>query len=249
MKKIKKLFTAAIAAVLISTVSFTTSVFAAIPIAETTSDTYNSEAETYYNMLPSGIREAFESQGWTIHIKDIDTVNAEAVSLGANLSEDEYVAGFTETNSKTIVLVDQYTGYALNHEMGHYVDIVLNNETSQSDTFSAIYASEKDLLDGGSNDYAQTDSSEYFAEAFREYIECAGYLQSTCPETYEYIDSIVSQYGGTTTLGVTELTRAEEGDSSQTSENGQQPGPQDRRIVMIRGDHMHPGQMHMGMFH
>ncbi|MCR5526873.1 MAG: hypothetical protein K6F39_05760 [Lachnospiraceae bacterium] len=242
MRRLKKFITAAVSAALIASFTLTTSVFAAIPIAETTSDSYSSEAESYYNMLPSGVRESFESQGWTIHIKDLNTVNAEASSLGADVSEGEYVAGYTDTASKTIVLADQYAGYAMNHEMGHFVDMIMNNSTSQTEAFTTIYAAEKNQFDGGSNSYAQSDSYEYFAEAFREYIECAGYLQATAPQTYEYIDAIVSPYGGTTTLGVTTLTRAESGSSSESSDSGQNMMPKEPRIVMIRD----VGPMHSG---
>lgn len=243
MKRLNKIVTAVITAVFIASSTLTTSVYAAIPIVETTSEACNLEAESYYNMLPTGVKEAFENLCWTVRIKDLGTVNAEASSLGADISEGEYVAGYTDTASNTVVLSDEYAAYAINHEIGHFVDMIMNNSISQTSEFAAIYAAEKDLFDGGDNSYAKTDAYEYFAEAFREYVECAGYLSATAPQTFAYIDELMASYGGTSTLGVTTLTRADDGKNSGSSDTEQHFVPDDQHIVMIRNF----GTMHSGM--
>ena len=43
--------------------------------------------------------------------------------------------------------------------------------------------------------------NEYFAETFALYIEYAGSLQQDFPQTYDYMDRLISPYGGTTTKG------------------------------------------------
>ena len=80
---------------------------------------------------------------------------------------------------------------------------------SDSNTFETIYKAEASSFDGGTNDYAMSDAGEYFADAFREYVECAGYLKKTCPQTYDFLDGYVSAYGGTSTLNVTYYARCD----------------------------------------
>ncbi len=183
------------------------SVLAACPITASTDSSATNETQHYYNMLPYALREQFESDGWTIEISDIATVNIIS-SLYGGVSLGGYVAGFTETNSKTIMLSDTDAGGAINHEIGHYFDY-LNNYTSESLSFYEIYKNEASFFDYGNNGYAKTNSEEYFAEAFREYVECAGFLQATCPRTYDYINYLMEDYGGTYTNDVIELTRCE----------------------------------------
>lgn len=179
--------------------------FASCPISQSTSESASVEAEKYYNMLPSALRKQFESEGWTITITSVAAVNMASAAFGG-VSGAGYVAGFTHGFSKMIILADTDAGSAINHEMGHYLDYS-KSMPSESALFKDIYTAEAALLDGGSNEYAKSAPAEYFAEAFREYIECGGYLKSTCPRTYSFIDGYVYAYGGTQTEGVTEYTR------------------------------------------
>ncbi|WP_026522329.1 anthrax toxin lethal factor-related metalloendopeptidase [Butyrivibrio sp. VCB2001] len=180
-------------------------VFASCPISQSTSKSASAEAEKYYNMLPSALRKQFESEGWTITITSVTAVNMASAAFGG-VSGAGYVAGFTHGLSKMIILADTDAGSAINHEMGHYLDYS-KNMPSESALFQDIYKSEATLFDGGSNEYAKSAPAEYFAEAFREYIECGGYLKSTCPRTYSFIDGYVFAYGGTQTENVMEYTR------------------------------------------
>ncbi len=205
----KKLFQGIIALILMFTILLNNSIMvqASCPITSSTSTSASIEAEKYYNMLPSALRSKFESQGWEIMISDVTSVNMMSAMYGG-FSLGGYVAGFTESYSKIIMLADSDAGSAMNHEMGHYFDY-LQGRTSDSKQFSDIYKAESTLLDGGSNEYAKSETSEYFAEAFREYIECAGYLKNTCSRTYSYIDGLMAAYGGTSTNGIVEYTRCE----------------------------------------
>ena len=181
--------------------------YASCPISKSTDSSASAEAEKYYNMLPSGVRNAFESKGWHIEITDVASVNYISTLYGG-FALGGYVAGFTESYSKVIMLSDTDAGSAMNHEMGHFFDYI-SGHISESNTFASIYNAEASSLDGGDNSYAQSDQTEYFAEAYREYIECAGYLKNTCPQTYAFIDGYMQAYGGTSTLSTTTYARCD----------------------------------------
>lgn len=181
--------------------------YAACPISESTNASASAEAERYYNMLPSALRSQFESEGWEIMISSVTAVNLASAAFGG-IPGLGYVAGFTHPLSKMIILSDTDAGGAMNHEMGHYFNYSIGM-ASESDLFQDIFREEASNLDGGANDYAMSDTGEYFAEAFREYIECAGYLKSCCPRTYSFIDGYMIGYGGTLTNDVYAYTRCE----------------------------------------
>ncbi len=181
---------------------------AAFPLAESNSKKASEEAEEYYNKLPQGVRSAFETYGWRVIITDVFKVNYIATLYGG-FQSGGYIAGYTESMSKSIVLSNTDAGASMNHEMGHFFDHILANEVSTSDQFVKIFNDESGYFDEGINDYAMSDPSEYFAEAFREYVECAGYLKKCCPSTYAVMDNLVSPYGGTQTASITEYQRCD----------------------------------------
>lgn len=206
MKKIRMIIVLLCSLMLVNYSSIVS--YASCPISESNDVDASAEAEKYYNMLPGALRSQFESEGWEILIKDVASVNLACAALGGPVGGGGYVAGFTHSFSRMIILSNTDAGGAMNHEFGHYFDFS-KGKASDSSLFQDIYANEKTSFDDGSNDYAMSGSGEYFAEAFREYVECAGYLKITCPRTYNFIDGYMSAYGGTSTNDVYELTRCE----------------------------------------
>ena len=195
----------AVTLALILTICSSFTAFASCPINSSTSESASAEAREYYNLLPQGVKDMFETKGWKIEISDLVAVNYYG-SIYGGFSLEGYIAGYTDSEAKEIVLADTDTGAALNHEMGHFFDYNVGM-VSASQEFAKIFKAEVSSFDKGNNTYSYTDASEFFAEAFREYVECAGYLKKTCPQTYAFIDDLVADYGGTTTLGVKEYTR------------------------------------------
>ncbi|WP_049945261.1 anthrax toxin lethal factor-related metalloendopeptidase [Butyrivibrio sp. AC2005] len=205
---------------------------AAFPLKESNSDTASVEAEEYYNKLPQGVRNAFESYGWRVIITDVFKVNyISALYNGA--PKGGYVAGYTETLSKSIVLANTDAGAAINHEMGHFFDYILAGNVSESQEFYSIYSAECANFDGGGNSYAMSDPTEYFAEAFREYVECAGYLKARCPDTYAVLDGLVSPYGRTQTDAVTDYARC---NSHVVSETARQAANKFKDLAVLAVD-------------
>ena len=182
------------------------------PIVETSSEAMANKVRAIYNMFPEPIRNDFEANGWKIKIVPQDAIREQDIIASLIPKFFGILAGLTDTGQDTIFLDDEYADEAMSHEMGHYVDMVLLGSDdippSYSEEFRNIYEQEKE---GFKTDYPKSTAHEYFAEAFSLYIECAGSMQQDFPRTYEYMDRLISPYGGTTTKGKI-LTQSEKND-------------------------------------
>lgn len=178
------------------------SVASSAPIVESSNPSMSEKVKAVYNLIPESIRKDYENNGWVIKIAPQETIRKEDPWLGSLPTIFGIIAGLTVTSQNTIYLDDKYGEEATAHEMGHYVDIVLLGTEdwppSYSDEFRSIYEKEKN---GFNDDYPKSDPHEYFAETFALYIEYAGSLQQDFPQTYDYMDRLISPYGGTTTKG------------------------------------------------
>lgn len=81
----------------------------------------------------------------------------------------------------------QYVNSVVAHEYGHFLDF-LTNESSALPEFIQIYEMEKvNFKVDYSHEYSISDKSEYYAQAFSEYILNPQRLQENTPATYSYI--------------------------------------------------------------
>ena len=178
------------------------SIVSSAPIVESSNPSISEKVKVVYNLIPESIRQDYEKNGWVIKIAPQETIRKEDPWIGSLPAIFGIIAGLTVTSQNTIYLDDKYGAEAASHEMGHYVDMVLLGTDdwppSYSDEFESIYEREKN---GFSDDYPKSDAHEYFAETFGLYIEYAGSLQQYFPQTYEYMDRLISPYDGTTTKG------------------------------------------------
>lgn len=107
----------------------------------------------------------------------------------------KYIGGITFKQSKVIFLNEEYVSTSLLHEIGH----AINDEygfLSDTEEFKNIYESEKENFDcyvgDGDEEHCIKNTSEYFAEAFHQYLLAADLLKEDCPATYNYIDSFLN---------------------------------------------------------
>lgn len=98
-------------------------------------------------------------------------------------------AGLFVKSDKTILLDSNAVDWAFNHEYGHFIDNI-NYNISTSRTFKDIYNNEKNKFDFINKEYANSSTTEYFACAYREYIEQPNKLKNMCIETYNFIDGL-----------------------------------------------------------
>lgn len=151
-----------------------------------------------YNMIPVEIRNAFEVMNWRIEVTDMATILA---YRGADAKQYPWyyeLAGSTIADLKLIVLSNKrdYSIESINHEMGHFFDNILtpyngNGRAGRRPEFYIIFNEEKAFL---GTEYTSSSATEFFAEAFKYYVENPAFLAQACPKTYNYIHDEVQKY-------------------------------------------------------
>lgn len=146
-------------------------------------------AYNIWYMIPTPLRTEFTLDGWKVSIITGDMATLFPEHAGAE--------ALTVVENKMIYIEDRQKAFrdSLVHEFGHYLDIK-EDRVSQSDDFKALYDSEKGYLYevDNYNNNGISNSTEYFAECFEQYVMYPELLQETCPQTYEYIGNIVEKY-------------------------------------------------------
>ena len=118
-------------------------------------------------LVDTRIKSAYEALGFTVEINP-------GVS---------YSGYFTAREQKITLRRNDDTIY---HELGHFLAFVAGNVDTKSE-FMAVYQEEKDLMESVRKAYAIQNSSEYFAESFREYTLDPVTLKNKRPKTYQSI--------------------------------------------------------------
>lgn len=153
--------------------------------------------------LPEKMVKEFADNDWHIYISK----NSIETHIGERKPKDftePHICGITFWEARIIIIPINNTKYvsskyndiilSLVHEFGHYLDRSKGYQ-SQSYTFQNIYDSEGqrfcEVLCTASN---TSDSFEYFAEAFAEYVRCKERLEEVVPRTYNYLKKIFSEY-------------------------------------------------------
>ena len=158
-----------------------------------------------YNKNPSEVTSAFETLGWQFEYAPEEQMSSyyKKVYNTDTVPEDLSVQGATIFEDKTIYLINSSKGAstALNHEVGHFVDYcyavsgtgTLFSETSD---FNKIYEKEaktSKIFD----EYAVSTATEYFATAYKNYVENNSTLKKDYPNTYTMVDSCLLVIGET----------------------------------------------------
>lgn len=166
-------------------------------------------AMNYWNKIPSHIRSMFFEKGWTL------TLTTNKLYTG----EDTIgLCSYSTRNLTVLVTNNKYIRNALIHEVGHFYDYSLGRPSNKA-LFKEIFNEEKGyrpFVNGTSHSYST--QSEYFAEAFEDYIRYPNSLKSRAPRTYEYIRYCVVNGTAPTTTTVT-TTTTPIGESSTSTPN------------------------------
>ena len=78
------------------------------------------------------------------------------------------------------------------HELGHFLAFVAGNYDVSS-AFKDVYNREKSLYTGRNQAYILKNSSEYFAESYRDYVLNKSELKSQRPLTYGAIETALGR--------------------------------------------------------
>ena len=100
-------------------------------------------------------------------------------------------SGYYDTRNRKITL--RKLDDTVYHELGHFVAFISGN-TDQTAAFKAIFAQEKALYTAYNKSYVTQNSSEYFAESFKEYTLNPAALKSARPKTYAAVQEAVSTF-------------------------------------------------------
>lgn len=141
-------------------------------------------------LLPKALVDDFYADGY------ICVVRPDIVSNNPDLEDDgtHRVLGYIDSTNKAVVLRRPYgpDSATLYHEMGHYLDSryknVYGTSASESQDFLSIYNEEKQ----NASSYAQTKSSEYFAENYANYLMTPFKFKESCPRTYAFFEETVN---------------------------------------------------------
>ena len=99
-------------------------------------------------------------------------------------------SGYFSVQSHNITL-KRSSGDTLYHELGHFVGWLAGNADTSSE-FTAIYNKEKGALKSANYQYLTQNSSEYFAESYKEYVLSPQSLKSARPQTYAFVQKAVN---------------------------------------------------------
>lgn len=139
--------------------------------------------------IPSHILECFNEHGFQVVLTDVNI--AERYYHDTSLGD---IAGLFVENESTIYISSKrnYINHSTIHEFGHFFDYI-NDWSSLSKDFTNIYIEEKDNLKIISHDnHYKSNSSEFFATSFQQYLNNPEKLKNEVPKTYNYLKEMLN---------------------------------------------------------
>ena len=123
---------------------------------------------------------------------DANVLNAfENLEFKIEINPTSSYSGYFSVKAHNIIL-KKSSGDTIYHELGHFVGWLAGNVDTSSE-FVAIYNKEKSALQSANYQYLTKSSAEYFAESYKDYILSPQNLQSSRPQTYEFVKNAVSR--------------------------------------------------------
>lgn len=99
-----------------------------------------------------------------------------------------YTGYFTVKDRK--IYLRQLNDTTIYHELGHFLAWISGNRDTTAE-FKTIFNKEKNLMTAANKAYCIQNSSEYYAESYREYCLNPKHLEKERPETYKAIKNSV----------------------------------------------------------
>ena len=177
--KVKVVTTDATTTVTITTTAKASAAGSAVTVAAASGNTGNSVTGTidvgqYASKTDSRVLTAYRTLGFT-----------------AEVDPSVSYSGYYDTRNRKITL--RKADETIYHELGHFVAFISGN-TDQTAEFKAIYSQEKALYTAYNKSYVTQNSSEYFAESFKEYTLNPTALKAARPKTYAAVKAAVDKF-------------------------------------------------------
>ena len=123
---------------------------------------------------------------------DANVLNAfENLEFKIEINPTSSYSGYFSVKAHNIIL-KKSSGETIYHELGNFVGWLAGNVDTSSE-FVAIYNKEKSALQSANYQYLTKSSAEYFAESYKDYVLSPQNLQSSRPQTYEFVKNAVSR--------------------------------------------------------
>lgn len=106
------------------------------------------------------------------------------------IKSDVPYSGLCDARTRTITL--KQADATVYHELGHFLAFVAGNVDTSS-AFQQIFQNEKSQYTAYDKGYVLQNSSEYFAQSFRDYTENPAALKASRPQTYAAIQQALSR--------------------------------------------------------
>ena len=139
-----------------------------------------------YLEIPSHIRERFEREGFLIIMTGKDITKPAYAPYGGYFGIGKIKSVFDY--ERRLLFVNDEWPTAVIHEMGHYVNDVLDGFSGRTEN-KEIFATEASKI----GQYAMSNDREYFAEAFRLYITEPKLLAVISEESYSLVEQAVKK--------------------------------------------------------
>ena len=140
---------------------------------ELASSSGNVSVATLAPLVDSRVANAFNTLGFSIKMNS-------SVSY----------SGLFDARSRSITL--KRADSTIYHELGHFLAFIAGNYDMSAE-FKNIYNREKSKYTAFNKAYVLSNSSEYFAESFKNYTLEPAALQASRPETYKAIQNALSK--------------------------------------------------------
>ena len=172
-----------------------------------------------YDLIPENIMSSLKNAGWNFYLVNYDLGD---YMLSSNMKF--HISGLTSKrngNKKIEIRGDDGEGIYKStvHEVGHAVDYELGWISSQNEFMSIFYSERNSYANNiSSNNHHTKDSSEYFADAFKNTIKNSQQMKTYVPATYEYMNKIINNFGiANETIVEPTYTFTEAGEKVQTN--------------------------------
>lgn len=153
---------------------------------------YNTDYEGYYKNrikeleenIPEGFYNNLYDWKFIITNKTLERFRTE------DLTDEQFVAGATLYKERNIyILISNDCNRSFDdivyHELGHALDCNLN-VISNTEEFTTIFNKEKTHTTNAFTNHTLSDSTEFFAEGFCQYMKNSTEMQIQMPKTYNY---------------------------------------------------------------
>lgn len=162
---------------IVTTVTTTTTALKTASSAKTAATTASAGTQSYKIRSVAGRADAralnaFEKMGFTVEVKSTVAYS-----------------GCFDAAKQTITLKQMNS--TVYHELGHFVEFV-GGTSSVKQAISNAYSKEKSKYTAYNKSYVLQNSSEYFAESFKNYCENPSALKSSRPLTYSAIQQALN---------------------------------------------------------